>query len=108
MCRTARKRPRPTTLVLVTAPLPARYASAIEPKMLYITSPRAWETKGSARQATRGACIIEITRGYDGYFTCSSRWCLRTRSHRLRAQAKKPPRAPTGLRDAAGADTGRL
>jgi hypothetical protein len=51
-------------LLLVTVPLPARYASAIEPKMLYISIPPAWETKGSARQATRGAHCIEITRGY--------------------------------------------
>ena len=39
----ARKSPRPTTLLLVTVPLPAKYANAIEPKMLYMSNPQAWK-----------------------------------------------------------------
>jgi hypothetical protein len=42
MCRTARKRPRPTTLVFVTVPLPAKYANAIEPKIFIIFRSPAW------------------------------------------------------------------
>jgi hypothetical protein len=42
MCRTARNRPRPTTLVFVTVPLPAKYANAIEPKIFIIFRSPAW------------------------------------------------------------------